>query len=94
MEFDWDEGNRDKNLKHGVHDREIEEAFADPRRLLAARLRVGDEPRYISLARAATSGTYLRFVYTVRIRGGRRRIRPTSAIAMSERNKRRYRRSR
>ncbi len=27
MDFDWDEGNRGKNLRHGVHDWEIEEAF-------------------------------------------------------------------
>ena len=25
--FDWDEGNTDKNLAHGVSDEEIEEVF-------------------------------------------------------------------
>jgi hypothetical protein len=29
VEFDWDDGNRNKNLRHGVHDWEIEEALKD-----------------------------------------------------------------
>ena len=29
MEFDWDEGNEGKNLKHGVSDWDIEEALTD-----------------------------------------------------------------
>jgi hypothetical protein len=33
VELDWDDGNRDKNLKHDVHDWEIEEAFEDRRRV-------------------------------------------------------------
>jgi len=54
--FDWDEGNIDKNLKHGVHDWEIEEACQYPR----------DEKRFILLGHAATSGKYLRVVYALR----------------------------
>jgi hypothetical protein len=33
VDFDWDDGNRDKNLRHRVHDWEIEEAFEDPRKI-------------------------------------------------------------
>jgi hypothetical protein len=33
MNFDWDEGNRDKNVRHSVHDWEIEEALQDPQRI-------------------------------------------------------------
>jgi len=29
VDFDWDEGNRDKNLRHRVHDWEIEEGVLD-----------------------------------------------------------------
>jgi hypothetical protein len=29
MEFDWDDGNTDKNLKHGVHDWEIEKEILE-----------------------------------------------------------------
>lgn len=94
MEFDWDEGNRDKNLRHGVGDGEIEEALEDRFAILAAKLTVGPEIRYILLGRASSSGRYLRVVFTVRIKRGRHLIRPISAIEMSARNKRRYQRRR
>jgi len=91
MEFDWDEGNRDKNLSHGVGDAEIEEALEDRFAILAAKLTVRREVRYVLLGRASGSGKYLRVVFTVRMKRGRRLIRPISAIEMSDRNKRRYR---
>ena len=94
MEFDWDDGNRDKNLQHGVHDSEIEEAFLDSRCFVAAKLTVGREERHILFGRATSSGKYLRVVFTVRMGEGRRLVRPISAVEMSERNKRRYRRRR
>jgi hypothetical protein len=43
MEFDWDHGNIDKNLKHNVHDWEIEEAMLDPRRRLVGRQKIHAE---------------------------------------------------
>ena len=92
MEFDWYEGNRDKNLRHSVSDSEIEDAFLDSRRFVAAKLIVGGEERYILFGRAIRSGKYLRVVYAVRMKGGRWLVRPISALEMSERNKRRYRR--
>ena len=92
MEFDWDAGNTGKNLRHGVSDAEIEEAFTDRRAVLAAKLMVGREVRYTLLGRARRSGKYLRIVFTVRMKGRRRLIRPISAVEMSDRNKRRYRR--
>lgn len=94
MEFDWDDGNRDKNLRHGVHDSEIEGAFQDTHGFVASQLTVGGEARYILFGRAAGSGKYLRVVFAVRMREGSRLIRPISAVEMSERNKRRYRRRR
>jgi uncharacterized DUF497 family protein len=56
MDFDWDEGNRDKNLRlHGVHDWEIEEAFADPRRVQAEAHSPPYERRSALLGRSVTS---------------------------------------
>jgi len=92
MEFDWDDGNIDKNLKHGVHDWEIEEAFRDKWRLSAGKMRVKGEERHILLARCETSGKYLRIVYTIRTIHGKNVIRPISAMEMSQKNKRRYKR--
>ena len=62
MEFDWDEGNRNKNLRHGVHDWEIEEAFEDPRRRTEPAPRVDGERRKFLLARVPSSGRLLRIV--------------------------------
>jgi len=93
MEFDWDDGNIDKNLKHGVHDWEIEEALLDPRRQLVGRQKIRGELRYKLLGRSATSGKYLRIVYTIRTtQEGIRKLRPISAVEMSSAEKRRYRR--
>jgi len=34
-DFDWDEGNEDHVLGHGVEPREVEEALLDPARIQA-----------------------------------------------------------
>ena len=94
MEFDWDDRNRDKNLKHGVHDWEIEEALADDRSFVVEKLVVGAEERLIVLGKAQVSGKDLRVVVTVRISKGRRLVRPISATEMSLSNRRRYHRRR
>jgi uncharacterized DUF497 family protein len=89
--FDWDDGNIDKNLRHGVQDWEIEEACQDPRsRIIGYRL-VKGEWRYVLLGRSATSGKYLRVVYTLRTApDGESLIRPISAVEMSAAQRRRY----
>jgi uncharacterized DUF497 family protein len=89
--FDWDEGNIDKNLRHGVQDWEIEEACQDPRsRIMEYRLIKG-EWRYVLLGRSVTSGKYLRVVYTLRTASdGETLIRPISAVEMSAAQRRRY----
>ena len=92
MDFDWDEGNRDKNLRHGVHDWEIEEAFEDPRRFMSGAHRIRGEQRRTLFARSRTSGQYLRIVYTERRRGPRRLIRPISAMRMERAERARYER--
>jgi len=82
--FEWDEGNIDKNLKHGVQDWEIEEACQDPRSKIIAHQFVSSEKRFILLGRAASSGKYLRVVYALRMSwAGEPLIRPISAVEMS-----------
>ena len=90
MEFDWDDGNRDKNLKHGVHDWEIEEAFGDRRRISLGTTRIEGEMRGVVLGRSMTSGKYLRIVYTIRRRANLILIRPISAFEMSQSERARY----
>ncbi len=95
MEFDWDDGNRDKNLyKHGVRDWEIEEALRDPQRIAIRRGLMQQERREVFLGRSARSVKYLRVVVTYRIRHGRRWVRPISAVEMNATEKRRYSRRR
>jgi uncharacterized DUF497 family protein len=95
MEFDWDEGNIDKNLvKHNVQDWEIEEALLDARAVVLFRRRVGGEDRRVVLGRSQTSGKYLRVVFVVRINDRRRLYRPISAVEMNQRERVRYRRGR
>ena len=89
--FQWDGGNIDKNIRHGVHDWEIEEALLDSRGQRVTRVVVNDEERYVWLGRAASSGKYLRVVYTLRQdAAGHSLFRPISAVVMSASEKRRY----
>ncbi len=89
--FDWDEGNIDKNLRHGVQDWEIEEACQDPRSRIIEYQLVKGERRYVLLGRSATSGKYLRVVYALRtVPDGGILIRPISAVEMSAAQRRRY----
>ncbi|MBI3988251.1 MAG: BrnT family toxin [candidate division NC10 bacterium] len=91
--FQWDAGNTNKNVKHGVQDWEIEEALLDQRALRTKRIQVGGEVRYELLGRARTSGKYLRVIYTLRQDAeGNLLIRPISAVEMTPTQKRRYQR--
>jgi uncharacterized DUF497 family protein len=90
VDFDWDDGNRDKNLRHGVHDWEIEEAFQDRAGISVGARRAARERRRTLLARARTSGKYLSITYTVRIVGGRRLVRAVSALNMTAAERARY----
>ncbi len=92
MEFDWDEGNEGKNLKHGVADWEIEEALTDPGIVRLNRHVVDGEERFAVLGRAEGSGRYLKIIYTVRNRGRARAVRPISAVDMNPAERALYRR--
>lgn len=81
--FDWDAGNRDKNLKHGVHDWEAEQVFfnkpllvlADPKHSVA-------EGRSAAFGRT-NAGRALVVVYTMR--GGRLRVSSARDMSRKER---------
>lgn len=89
--FDWDDGNIDKNLVHGVQDWEIEEALLDSDAIIVEQQVVNAEVRNIALGRSKTSGKYLRIVFTFRQRGTEELTRPISAVEMSPSEQRRYR---
>jgi len=92
--FDWDEGNINKNLVHGVQDWEIEEACQDPDSRIIAHQFTRGEMRYVLLGRAATSGKYLRVVYTLRaVPDSGVLLRPISAVEMTPAQRRMYRRN-
>jgi len=93
VDFDWDDGNRDKNRRHGATDDEIEQALQDPNARIAGTVIVGSERRVIVLGRARDSGKYLRIVYTVREISGRSAVRPISAVEMTRPERRRYRKA-
>lgn len=70
LEFEWDAGNREKNLlRHRVTNAECEEAFFDPhKRILKETLHVtgaSQERRYILIGRTSDNKA-LYVVFTVR----------------------------
>jgi uncharacterized DUF497 family protein len=66
IEFQWDAGNEQKNEKHGVVNREMEEAFFDKKKAIAPDPRHSQaEQRYILLGRTEKK-RLLYIVFTVR----------------------------
>lgn len=87
--FEWDEGNRDKNLKHGVNNWECEQVFFNqPLLLLEDPVHSVAEDRYAAFGRT-DAGRALVIVFTVRIS----RIRIISARDMNRKERRFYEKS-
>jgi len=65
--FQWDKGNKDKNLsKHNVSDEECEEIFFDEcKKVLHDNIHSGSEPRFILLGKTKQNRT-LFVVFTIR----------------------------
>lgn len=65
--FEWDSGNRDKNLKrHAVSDVECEEVFFDHyKKIQKDAFHSGEEPRYLLLGKTR-EGRLLFLVFTFR----------------------------
>lgn len=83
--FDWDEGNRQKCLKHGVSAAEIEALFeADEVQIYPDALHSVDERRSLAIGRT-TEDRAVFVAFTLRERDGRTLIRPISARYMHRR---------
>lgn len=85
--FDWDKGNRGKNLKgHKVSDEECEEAFFDPiKRINEDKPHSKKEERYIFIGQTK-SERKLFIVFTVR----NEKIRVISARDLSRKERKEY----
>ena len=81
--FQWDEGNRGKNLKHDVEQGEIEQVFFNtPVVVLTDVDHSTEELRWKILGKTANS-RFLIIVFTIR----KQMIRPISARAMNKRER-------
>ena len=80
--FDWNDGNRDKCVKHGVTVEEIESAFrGGTLRLFPDPAHSATETRYLGIGLGA-SGRYVLVAFTYREIEKQRFIRPISARFM------------
>ena len=87
--FDWDEGNRDKCLRHGVRFSEIEAVFGRTGMFFEDDRHSQDEARYRVLG-PSEGGRMIFVVFTIRVLGGERRVRPISARYMHAKEVRTY----
>lgn len=86
IKFDWDKGNIDKNLKHGVEDKESEEPFMnEPNWLMSDEKHSDLERRYLFLGQTKKARK-LSIIFTRR--GSKIRI--ISARDMDKKERRKY----
>jgi uncharacterized DUF497 family protein len=55
-EFDWDEGNIEKNKKHGIEYFEIEKIFKSPFYIAGRIVQTEEEPRWLVLGEVKSKG--------------------------------------
>ncbi len=79
--FDWDAANRAKCQKHGVSVAQIEALFSAPLLLIPDAAHSATETRLRALGKTS-AGRMVFLVFTVRLKDGRRLIRPISARYM------------
>lgn len=66
FEFDWDKGNKDKNKKHGIEDKEAEEIFFDDKKIVFRDFLHSElEERFIAIGKTK-KGKLLYTAYTKR----------------------------
>jgi uncharacterized protein len=81
LEFDWDEGNRERCEKHGLSVQDIESLFRSSISVFPDPEHSNEEERFIGIGR--TEGDRSVFVvFTLRMRDGIALIRPISARYM------------
>ena len=79
--FDWDDGNRSKCQKHGISPAAIEEIFRGTIAVLPDPRHSRLEERFKGIGQTG-DGRRIFIVFTFRMRGGKRLIRPISARRM------------
>lgn len=79
--FDWDAGNRAKCQKHGVSVAQVEGLFSRPVLIIPDASHSQGEERLRAIGKTA-SGRSVFLVFTIRVRAGKRVIRPISARYM------------
>ncbi|MEQ1889073.1 MAG: BrnT family toxin [Alphaproteobacteria bacterium] len=87
--FDWDAGNLEKCLKHGVSRMEIEALFLQPLAVLPDKGHSLSEKRLKAVGRNNTNRSIF-LVFTMRSRNGNIFIRPISARYMHAKEIRHY----
>ena len=87
--FDWDAGNRAKCQKHGVSVAEVEGLFSRPLLILPDASHSQREERLWAIGKTA-SGRSVFLVFAIRVRAGKRVIRPISARYMHRKEVRHY----
>ena len=87
--FDWDAGNRAKCQKHGVSVAEVEGLFSRPLLIIPDASHSQSEERLRAIGKTA-SGRSVFLVFTIRVRAGKRVIRPVSARYMHKEEVRHY----
>lgn len=87
--FDWDKGNRAKCQKHGVSVAEVEGLFSKPLLIFPDASHSQREKRLWAIGRTA-SGRSVFLVFTIRVRAGKRVIRPIGARYMHRKEVRHY----
>jgi uncharacterized protein len=81
LEFDWDEGNREKCEKHGLSIREIESLFQSPLSVFPDPEHSSKEERFIGIGKTDEDRSVF-IVFTLRRRDEAVLIRPISARYM------------
>ena len=79
--FDWDEGNRQKCVSHGVSRRDIESLFTRPFSVFPDPAHSRQETRYLAIG-TTDKGRHIFLAFTIRQRAGVNLIRPISARFM------------
>ena len=87
--FDWDAGNRAKCQKHGVSVAAVEGLFSRPLLIIPDASHSESEERLRAIGKTA-SGRSVFLVFTIRVRAGKRVIRPVSARYMHKEEVRHY----
>ena len=87
--FDWDAGNRAKCQKHGVSVAEVEGLFSRSLLIIPDASHSQSEERLRAIGKTA-SGRSVFLVFTIRVRAGKRVIRPVSARYMHRKEVRHY----